>query len=174
MPDDRWTVGKCLSEPRLPKRNGPVHSRTIEANSQKPAARGRSIQIDAGLVVQTLHVELQQVVGARQVAGLVATKSVRKKRDREAQAPGIAAVEGRQVARHRDRKVTDMDGSLAPRGSLGSVQEPDQVRLGEAALTPASHAMTGEQPSMPPGMDRCMADPEELSRLGRVQQPLIR
>jgi len=86
----------------------PSNSRT--SYWQMAAAGGRSFQIGAGLVLEGLHESLQDVVRSHQKTGLAQAQAVGEERDREAHTPRIGAVEGRQVARHRDCHAPDVDG----------------------------------------------------------------
>jgi hypothetical protein len=75
------------------------------------------------------------------------------------------------VARHRDEDAPDAKGCRLRmnRWLVDATQELDQIRFGEAALTPAADAMAGEKACIAPPPDRSLADPQEPSRLSSVQ-----
>src|SRR5258708_4183902 len=163
MPNHRRPVGEDIRELSLPESNRLLHGRSIEAESRQPAAGDRSIKIEPLLVLHGLHVNPQDSVATGQKAALVRAQAVGKKWDREPQTPGISAVERRHVARQRKRDAPDMNGRALRKNRwlLRAVQELDQVRLGEAALAPTTHATSREKTCIAPPPDRSLADPQE-------------
>src|ERR1700686_5586171 len=113
MPDDRWAMREGVGEFSFPEGNRLVHARSIEADSSEPAAVGRSLEIDIVLVLQGIHVDLQNLVCGDQKTGLIGAQAVDQEGNRQAYAPGIAAVESGQVTWHGDGEATDVDSPVA-------------------------------------------------------------
>src|SRR6202171_6616692 len=163
MPDDRWTVGEDVSEVSFPEGNRHLDGCPIEADGRELPAGDRSIEINTVLVLQGLAVDLQDVLARREKTVLAQAQAVGKVWDGAPQTPGITAVKGRQVTGHREGDARAMDGVgvRMTRWLLAALQELAQIRLGEAALTPAAHATAGQKPCVAPAADRGLADPPE-------------
>src|SRR5712692_6530943 len=109
MPDERWTAGEDVGELAFPEGNRPVHGRSIEADGRELAAGDRSLEIGAGLVLQGVHVGVQDLIRSHEKTGLAEAQAVGEEWDSQAHTPRISAVEGREVARHWDCHAPDID-----------------------------------------------------------------
>src|SRR5712691_1429289 len=109
MPDESWTAGEDVRELAFPEGNRPIRGRSIEIDGLELAAGDRSLEIGAGPVLQGLHVSVQDLIRSREKTGLAEAQAVGEEGDSQAHAPGISAVEGREVARHWHRHAPDID-----------------------------------------------------------------
>src|ERR1700719_3294990 len=102
MADEGRTLGSELRELRFPERNRRIHGGTIKTKSGKPAGGDGALEVDVVGGTHGVDVRLQEVLASRQKTVLIRAQPVDEEGQREAHPTGIAAVEGRQVTRHRD------------------------------------------------------------------------
>src|ERR1019366_1444426 len=145
-----------------------------DARHEQPTSRGL-VKGDA-FRSQGYDIGVEGVAACREETGLARAQSLGDERDRQSEAPGIAAVEGCEVAVKRHGNPTDVDlGECRAAGwsALARSQEVLKVILGEPAFVPAPDPPNREQARVAPSPDGSFAHPEKPGGLLRVQQSTI-